>query len=321
MANPQTENGFLQIANEIWNEVIRRDFTKRQKDIIQFIWRLSYGCKKKTAYIPMIKDFELCGVGQSNITKELKYLVDARVISWDRESCTFSVNKDYERWQVSPVRGWDEERFKSLIHLNIEKKTYQNDKSELKKQPRKVIVTYQNKKSRLIKTISRHLSKQEVGRFSIPCRCRLERVSKERFKYIFKRFTTTARDNEPKTVTAAYASVFRGGTMPPVFSNFLIPIMTKFGEQYAIELILESGETGNNPSLRHIQSIHEGWQSRGVRSREQAKANKAKARSRGDPGYNPQQQKNEQAMQKIREAMEREGERSQAVVSGYPECI
>ncbi|MBB6689937.1 hypothetical protein H7B90_00835 [Cohnella xylanilytica] len=82
--------------------------------------------------------------------------------------------------------------------------------------------------------------------------------------------TTTAR--EPQSLTEAYSLVFGGGTMPGLFSNFLFPILEEYGERYAIELILESGESGKSPSLRHVQSIHDGWVARGVRSREEAKA-------------------------------------------------
>ncbi|SHM58724.1 phage replication protein O [Gracilibacillus kekensis] len=47
MANPQVENGYIRIANDLWNEVLRRDFTKRQMNLILLIWRLSYGTGKK----------------------------------------------------------------------------------------------------------------------------------------------------------------------------------------------------------------------------------------------------------------------------------
>ncbi|WP_426453809.1 replication protein [Paenibacillus sp. S-38] len=125
MANPQTENGYIRIANEIWDEVIRRDFSKRQKDIMHFIWRLSYGCRKKAAFIPKLVHFELCGVGKNHIKDELLYLESCKVLFWDREAKLFEVNKNYDEWQVSPVKGWDEFRFEELIALNL-KESSQN---------------------------------------------------------------------------------------------------------------------------------------------------------------------------------------------------
>lgn len=181
MANPQPEQGFVKLANEIWNEIIRRDFSKRHKDIILFIWRLSYGCQKKTALIPKLKDFELCGVGYQNIRKELLYLSNCKVIVWDQSENIFAVNKDYDQWQISPVKGWDENRFKELVSLNIEKKqskTSQNKK--LKKY--KLLFSSQNKKSLLLKIRSSGFSKQEVRLVSNPCGRRLKETPKDIFK-------------------------------------------------------------------------------------------------------------------------------------------
>lgn len=308
MANPQTENGFLRIANEIWNEVIRRDFSKRQKDIILFIWRLSYGCKKKHAFIPQLKDFELCGIGQQNIRKELEYLVSSRVIHWDEDGHIYSVNKDYERWQISPVKGWDKEKFKQLLHQNINHRTSQNEKS---KPTVKVVFASQNKKLRLLKLRSNGFLKQEVIGLEIPCGCKVERVSKDSIKDIFKDITTAkeGNDTDPKSLTEAYSLVFGGGTMPPIFSRFLVPVMGKFGEKYAIELIMESGESAKNPSLRHIQSIHDGWTTRGIRSRKQAKGEKY-----GDQSSS--QNRNQKQMNDLEELIRREREQHAVGSSG-----
>lgn len=165
----QLENGYIRIANEIWDEIIRRDFTKRQKDILLFIWRLSYGCSKKTAIIPKLKHFSICGVGATNITSELKYLQIMKVIYWDRENMVFSFNKDYGIWQVTPVRGWDDDTFNELLHVNISSKTSQNDKLS---------------KREVINSISENLLNQEVEEPEIPCGSKDEGVSKDSIKDI-----------------------------------------------------------------------------------------------------------------------------------------
>ncbi|MDQ6418695.1 replication protein [Paenibacillus sp. LHD-117] len=194
MANPQPEKGFVKLANEIWNEIIRRDFSKRQKDIILFIWRLSYGCQKKMALIPKLKDFEICGIGAQNIRKELDYLASCRVITWEKSASIFSVNKDYDKWQISPVRGWDDDRFRELISENLGAQTSQIEKkatSQIKKfSPSKLNIkllsTSQNKKLRLLKTRSYNFLKQEVQLPSNPCGCRRKQLSKDIIKDIIK---------------------------------------------------------------------------------------------------------------------------------------
>lgn len=128
MANPQADR-FVKISNELWDEVIRRDFSKRQKDIIMFVWRLSYGCQSKLAHIPKMKDFELCGVPATQVKRELEYLEECHVLFWERDEMIFQINKDYEKWYVSLVKSWRRDRFKELLSLNIEhSKTSQNMK-------------------------------------------------------------------------------------------------------------------------------------------------------------------------------------------------
>ncbi|MHA6530227.1 replication protein [Paenibacillus sp. BAC0078] len=189
MANPQPEDGYVKLANEIWNEIIRRDFSKRQKDIILFIWRLSYGCRKKTAIIPKLKDFEMCGIGYQNIRKELDHLSSSKVISWMKDSNVFAVNKDYEQWQITPVKGWSEERFKELISVNLVERrifTSQNEKPKREQNTGKLLYASQNKKYLLLKMRSDSFSKREVSGVSNPCGCKAKRVSKDIIKNIIK---------------------------------------------------------------------------------------------------------------------------------------
>ena len=138
MANPQAENGYIRLANELWDEVIRRDFTKRQKDILFFIWRLSYGCQKRTAYVPKMKDFELCGVPATKIRPELEYLEKCRVMFWDRDDHIFEINKNYEEWFVSLVKTWDEVKFNDLIALNLARKSPPAEGRDIPKEEEKL---------------------------------------------------------------------------------------------------------------------------------------------------------------------------------------
>ncbi|AFC32168.1 putative prophage replication protein O [Paenibacillus mucilaginosus 3016] len=133
MANPQPENGTVRIANELWDEVIRRDFSKRQKDIIFFIWRLSYGCKgQKTAYIPKLVYFELCGIPTGNFHRELDRLEALGVLIRDREKKTFEINKNYDEWKVPLGGGWNEFKFDELLALNLDESRQINAKNRVK---------------------------------------------------------------------------------------------------------------------------------------------------------------------------------------------
>ncbi|MEZ2660535.1 replication protein [Aneurinibacillus aneurinilyticus] len=172
MANPQTESGHLRIANEIWDEILRRKFSERQQKILKLIMRLSYGCNKKEAIIPKLNYFEICGVRIQDARKEVQYLADCRIIDWNENTNTFSFNKDYDEWQKDPVRGWDEKKFNELLRMNIVTKsvTELHNNSEVDYEKSKQVTT----KSNVI-----DLRKVEVSNGENPCGSKDEGVSKD----------------------------------------------------------------------------------------------------------------------------------------------
>jgi hypothetical protein len=107
---------FLKRSIKIRMEVMRREFTKRQKSILNFIGMLSQ--KKPSAIVPFLKDFELCGVGKNKIKGELTQLEKHKVIFWNRETNEYRINEDVNSWTVPIFKGWDEERFMKLEKLN-----------------------------------------------------------------------------------------------------------------------------------------------------------------------------------------------------------
>lgn len=287
MANPQPEHGFVKLANEIWNEIIRRDFSKRQKDIILFIWRLSYGCQKKTALVPRLKDFELCGIGQQNIRKELEFLSSCKVITWEKENNIFSVNKDYEQWQISPVRGWDEDKFRELISKNLDSKTSQNKKNSTSQNKKfedvkkvvKVTYTSQNKKSLLLKLRSYHFLKQEVRRGSNPWCCKVKRLSKDNIKDNIKDSSSSLdhlseEDTEKKTsgsnqdfsfgyLYRAYEQNFsEGGKVTPFETEEFGTLYDDYGGEWMLKAMREASKH-KVLTLAYIHGILKGYQKRG----------------------------------------------------------
>ncbi len=119
MANPQREEGHLRIANELWDQLMMRDFSKRQRAILDLVLRLSYGCGKKTAVIPTLNSFALAGVRPNHVRAEIEYLEKARVLVWNRETMRFAFKKDYDKWWIQPTRGYDPEKLSDLIALNV----------------------------------------------------------------------------------------------------------------------------------------------------------------------------------------------------------
>ena len=293
MASPQPDK-FIRIANELWDEVIRRDFSKRQKDIINFLWRLSYGCRKKYAYIPKMKDFELCGVPATQLKKELEYLEQCRVLIWFREESIYAINKDYDQWQVSPVRSWNEDRFKELIAINLHaSKTSQNVKENFMNHEdfgdfddleedenfiKREETTSQNMKS--------NFTKHEVEEGQIPRGSRAEAVPKDKkdnIKDINTAVEVLNQNQDTETPAAGAAEDFSFGRIYKIFEEHFTengkigPLEAEdlsdqyetYGGEWLLEAMREAVRHGKR-NLAYINAILNGFRERGGPHKERA---------------------------------------------------
>lgn len=80
MANPQLENGYTRIANELLEAVAKFPFNGSQLRMIIFLWRKTYGYGKKADKISISQFVKGTGLSRSAVTKELKRLKQMNVI-------------------------------------------------------------------------------------------------------------------------------------------------------------------------------------------------------------------------------------------------
>jgi hypothetical protein len=105
------------MAHSINEAIMQRDFSKRQRKILDLILRLSWACQKKYAVIPYQKDFEVVGVSESHIKDELAWMVTSKILFVEGDR--YSFNKDFDVWEVSRVKPFRPDRLKQLIGLNL----------------------------------------------------------------------------------------------------------------------------------------------------------------------------------------------------------
>jgi hypothetical protein len=149
MANPQPDDAHLRIAHSITEAIMLRDFTKRQRKILDLILRLSWGCHKKYAEIPRQGYFEYIGIGKGHIKAELDWLQQSKVISI--EGNIYSFNKNFDEWQISRVQPYLPEKVTELVTLNLNV-SYQNGNPKdtevtetvTNKLPKSELPSYQN---------------------------------------------------------------------------------------------------------------------------------------------------------------------------------
>jgi hypothetical protein len=151
LANPQADK-FVKLSNELYEAIMQSDFSKRQRNVLDLIIRMSYGCGKTYAILKM-SDFEVVGVLRTNIKKEIELLKRASVIKVDGQK--IELNKDYDKWRISLVSSFDPEKFKKVLHRNLtDKKSYQNDNQTDDRLSKQELDSYQNDNPTVIKTIT-----------------------------------------------------------------------------------------------------------------------------------------------------------------------
>lgn len=189
MASPQPENGYTRVANELYEQLMSRGFTKRQRVIIDLIVRLSYGCGKKTAHIPMLKFFAIVGVTKTNIAAELKSMIDKRVIGCDGDTNEYWLNKNYDEWCVPSQSGNVALMFTELLRVNLSGSQNNNSVSDGSSQNKNLqqAQSSQNNNHMVIETRTNELLKQEPRQPENPRDSRAREVSKESIKERLKK--------------------------------------------------------------------------------------------------------------------------------------
>jgi len=103
MANPQKENGFTAISNELIDAFQRLHLSGNQWKLLWTILRLTYGWNKKTDYISLTT-FEKCtGLNRWNFKQYLDDLFHREIIIRDNSGyiIKYGLQKDYTKWKTS----------------------------------------------------------------------------------------------------------------------------------------------------------------------------------------------------------------------------
>lgn|GEM_PF-6271146 len=238
--------GYTAIYNHVYQELIKRNFTKRQMSILLLIMRLSSGCQRSYAFIPKLVDFAVCGVGKTNVKEALNTLVEQNVIMWDKAECTFSINENVQDWDVEIVSGWENEGFQKLLRLNLEKQSQNNN----------IYAESRNENCEIIELINENeeqLSNQLLGSPAKPYGSKGEDIPKESNKetnteiagYRATSYETVEREycslHGKRSLSAKDREVMEMFSLNAIPTHFIIQRMK---EAYAKKI--ERGETVNS---------------------------------------------------------------------------
>jgi len=113
--NPQKENGYVPIANEIMDALCKAYIPARERQCLDFIIRKTYGFGKKTDDISLSQFEKGTGLQRRNIREYLSSLVEKNIIGMlpnqhtqdgktQHKPSTYWFNKKYTEWKAEPTQ-------------------------------------------------------------------------------------------------------------------------------------------------------------------------------------------------------------------------
>ncbi len=96
MANPQPEDGHIDIANGIAEALCRTNLSPYESQVLWFVFRKTYGWHKSVDHIPLSQISAATRIAKPNILRTLRSLVRRRIIT--RQGSLVGFQKDYDLW-------------------------------------------------------------------------------------------------------------------------------------------------------------------------------------------------------------------------------
>jgi len=103
MANPQKENGYTGIANEIWDALWLAGLNGTEWEVITIVIRKTYGFRKKEDWISYTQFEKMTGKSRPAVWKAITSLVNKRLLvnNCKPGMTLYRFNKDYSGWVVN----------------------------------------------------------------------------------------------------------------------------------------------------------------------------------------------------------------------------
>jgi len=100
MANPQKEDGHVDIANEIVEALAKIYLSSYESQVLWAIFRKTYGWHKKEDWITNTQISDMTGIAESHISRTIKKLIQRKIIIKVDKKIAFQ--KDYDQWEKLP---------------------------------------------------------------------------------------------------------------------------------------------------------------------------------------------------------------------------
>jgi len=153
MANPQAENGHIDIANEIVETLAKTQLSGYENRVLWIVFRKTYGWHKKEDWITNTQIADMTGIAEAHISRTIKLLIQKNIVT--KRGKKLSFQKDYDKWIKLP-KGVTTHSYKKLPKgdMNIPKGVNKVTERGKKKLP-KGVDTKETKRNYTKETIQR----------------------------------------------------------------------------------------------------------------------------------------------------------------------
>lgn len=201
MANPQKENGYTAIANEIMEALAKTRIPGQARQVLDFILRKTYGWNKKESVVSLPEFVEGTGLSKVAICKSLNKLLDMNIITklgnakshftklGNDYSITYGFQKQYKLWKTLPKKVTFFSRYPKRKSTLPKKVTPPLNTKKIKQIPLEIYNFYKTEINPLKKSSTR--AKENITYY-------LKKYSKEQLIASIKNYKTVCKDDEPK---------------------------------------------------------------------------------------------------------------------------
>ena len=106
MANPQIDNGYTKIANEVIEALAKTRIPGECMQVLWTIFRKTYGWNKKEDMISFTQISQMTGIKRQHVSRAISKLIDMKIVTKNGNSSInlYRFNKHYEEWVLLPKK-------------------------------------------------------------------------------------------------------------------------------------------------------------------------------------------------------------------------
>ncbi|MBE9573586.1 MAG: replication protein [Proteobacteria bacterium] len=123
MASPQTEDGCVRIANELWDAIVNIRIPGEARQVLDAIIRKTYGWNKTEDNISLGQFSKMTGQTRIHVLRSREKLLKMNIIAVTHKGNTsvpsYRLNKDYETWRVLPKKGTTTHKGNRVLPIKV----------------------------------------------------------------------------------------------------------------------------------------------------------------------------------------------------------